>query len=53
MFEEETSKILYLEHNFDTPESMTEVPENFCMWCWRGIQNISWTDRVRNEEILR
>jgi hypothetical protein len=25
---------------------------SFEMWCWRRIQNISWADRVRNEEIL-
>jgi hypothetical protein len=22
------------------------------MWCWRRMENISWTDHVRNEEIL-
>jgi hypothetical protein len=22
------------------------------MWCWRRIGKISWTDHVRNEEIL-
>jgi hypothetical protein len=22
------------------------------MWCWRGIEKISWTDHVRNEEVL-
>ena len=26
--------------------------ENFEMWCWRRIEKISWTDRVRNEEVL-
>jgi len=26
--------------------------ECFEMWCWRGLEYISWTDRVRNEEIL-
>jgi hypothetical protein len=26
--------------------------ESFEMWCWRRIQKISWTDRVRNEEVL-
>jgi hypothetical protein len=26
--------------------------ESFKMWCWRRLENISWTDRVRNEEIL-
>jgi hypothetical protein len=24
--------------------------ESFEMWCWRGVEKISWTDRVRNEE---
>jgi hypothetical protein len=23
------------------------------MWCWRRIQKISWTDRVRNEILPR
>jgi hypothetical protein len=22
------------------------------MWCWRRIEKISWTDYVRNEEVL-
>ena len=26
--------------------------ESFEMWCWRGVEKISWTDRVRNEEVL-
>jgi hypothetical protein len=26
--------------------------ESFEMWCWRNIEKISWTDRVRNEEVL-
>jgi hypothetical protein len=21
-------------------------------WCWRRMEKISWTDRVRNEEVL-
>ena len=24
--------------------------ESFGMWCWRRIEEISWTDRVRNGE---
>jgi len=24
----------------------------FEMWCWRRMEKISWTDRVRNEEAL-
>jgi hypothetical protein len=26
--------------------------ETFEMWCWRRMEKISWTDRVRNEEVL-
>jgi hypothetical protein len=26
--------------------------ENFAMWCWRRMEKISWTDHVRNEEVL-
>jgi len=25
---------------------------SFEMWCWRKMEKISWTDRVRNEEVL-
>jgi hypothetical protein len=24
--------------------------ESFEMWCWRRMEKISWTDRMRNEE---
>ena len=26
--------------------------EIFKMWCWRRMEKISWTDHVRNEEVL-
>ena len=26
--------------------------ESFEMWCWRRMKKISWTDHVRNEEVL-
>jgi hypothetical protein len=26
--------------------------ESFEMWCWRRIYKISWTDHVRNEDVL-
>ena len=26
--------------------------ESFEMWCWRRVENISWTDHMRNEEVL-
>jgi len=25
---------------------------SFEMWCWRRMENISWTNHVRNEEVL-
>jgi len=27
-----------------------KYPESFEMWCWRRMQKISWTDRVRKEK---
>jgi hypothetical protein len=27
--------------------------ESFEMWCWRRMEKIGWTDRVRNEEVLQ
>ena len=26
--------------------------ESFEMWCWRRMKKISWTNHVRNEEVL-
>jgi hypothetical protein len=26
--------------------------ESFEMWCWMRMEKISWTDRVRNKEVL-
>jgi len=26
--------------------------ESFQMWCWRRMEKISWTDHVRNEDVL-
>ena len=26
--------------------------KTFEMWCWRRMAKISWTDHVRNEEVL-
>jgi hypothetical protein len=26
--------------------------ESFEMWCWRMMEKISWTDHVRNEDVL-
>jgi hypothetical protein len=35
----------------DTSDSGQKYMERFAMWCWRRME-ISWTDRVRNEEVL-
>jgi hypothetical protein len=29
-----------------------EYLESFEMWCWRRMEKISWTDRVKNEAVL-
>ena len=26
--------------------------ESFEMWCWRRMEKISWTDHVRNKEVI-
>jgi hypothetical protein len=26
--------------------------ESFEMWCWRKMEKISWSDHVRNEDVL-
>jgi len=26
--------------------------ESFEMWCWRRMEKITWTGRVKNEELL-
>ena len=26
--------------------------KTFEMWCWRRMEKISWTDHVRNEDVL-
>jgi len=27
--------------------------ESFEVWCWRRMKEISWTDHVKNEEVLQ
>jgi hypothetical protein len=34
-------------------KSIRNTRENFEMWCWRRMEGIIWTDRVRNNEVLR
>jgi hypothetical protein len=36
-----------------TPQEVDQkYVESFEIWCWRRMQKISWTDCVRNEEVL-
>jgi len=57
-FEDETNKMLHLEHGFvwcwnlDASGSRSQIPGKFEMWCWRRMEKISWTEHVRNEEVL-
>jgi len=34
---------------WDTSKGRSEIPGK---WCWRTIEKINWTVRVRNEEVL-
>ena len=36
----------------DALGSTSETLVSFEMWCWRRTEKISWTDHVRNEEVL-
>jgi hypothetical protein len=53
-----TNKLLHLEHSFvwclnwTLREVDQKYPETFEMWYWSRMDNISWTDHVRNEEDL-
>jgi len=35
-----------------TPVIYRKQLESFEMWCWRRMEKISWTDHVRNEDVL-
>jgi len=37
----------------DASESRSEIAVKFEMWFWRRLETISWTDHVRNEEVLQ
>jgi len=52
------TKKLHLEHSLYGAETWTiravdqKHLESFEVWCWRRMEKISWTDHVRNEEVL-
>jgi len=56
--EEETNKTLHWSITLYGVETWTiravdqKHLESFEMWCWSRMEKISWTDHVRNEEVL-
>jgi len=58
-FKEETTKVMHLEQSFvgcrtwelwKADQKYTEISE---MWCWRKMEKIHCTDRVRNDVLHR
>jgi hypothetical protein len=47
-----SSTALYCAENWTLRKVDQKHLESFEMWCWRRMEKISWTDRVRNEEVL-
>jgi hypothetical protein len=51
-----TITVLHLEHSLCGEETWTvgkgdqKYLESFVMWCWRGMEKVSWTDRERDGE---
>jgi hypothetical protein len=41
-----------LQRHFEKYNKKKKYLESFGMWCWKRMEKISWTDRVRNEEVL-
>jgi hypothetical protein len=56
---EEIVEKLHLEHSFVFSETWIFRNagriyfKSFDVWLWRRMENISWTDHVRNEEVLQ
>jgi hypothetical protein len=46
-------RVLYGDVNWTLRAVDQKHLESFEMWCWRRMDRISWTDHVRNEEMLR
>jgi hypothetical protein len=57
--EEEATEVLHWSLALYGAETLTlraldqKHLERFEMWCWRRMEKISWTDHVRNEEVLQ
>jgi hypothetical protein len=46
------STALYGEETWTLRAADQKYLVSFEMWCWRRMEKISWTDHVRNEEVL-
>ena len=46
------SMALYGAENWTLRAADKKYLESFEMWCWRRMEKISWTDHVRNKEVL-
>ena len=46
------SMALYCAETWTLRAADQKYLESFEMWCWRRMENISWIDYVRNEEVL-
>jgi len=46
------STALYGAENWTLPAVDQKHLESFEMWCWRRMEKTSWTDHVRNEDVL-
>jgi len=44
---------LYGAENWTLRKVGQKYLESFEMWCWRNMERITWTDCVRNEEVLQ
>ncbi|KAI5755358.1 hypothetical protein M8J77_016188 [Diaphorina citri] len=47
------SVVLYGSETWTMRKKEETYLESFEMWLWRRIENIKWSDKVRNEEVLR
>uniref|UniRef100_A0A8D8UAM4 Craniofacial development protein 2 n=1 Tax=Cacopsylla melanoneura TaxID=428564 RepID=A0A8D8UAM4_9HEMI len=47
------SVVLYGSETWTLRKKEEKYLESFEMWLWRRIENIKWSDKIRNEEVLR
>ena len=46
------SMVLYVAETWTLRAADQKYLESLEMWCWRRMEKISWTDHVRNENVL-